>query len=261
MFVAVFRHKHLFLAPIVGVGVAPVWYKRFYLYPTRELIAIRLAGCLIDNVSHGRKRMAANHYVSKFHLREFCDPGSISSRDPWLWVGSIKAGSVKRRSPKNVGTTAGLFEGPGAFEDPNSSVEHFLANEVEGPAALALRRLRDLGITPNESLAPPLMRYLAWAASRSVTLKTLEIEWSKRFDFGAPMAEGPPAGLEQTKTRERPVRMIHPTLGMRTLNESSDIDHFARSGWVPDQEGSANFLEGVHIQQYYFQSRWFPRLK
>ena len=23
----------------------------------------------------------------------------------------------------------------------------------------------------------------------------------------------------------------------------------------------ANFLEGVHIQSYYFQSRWFPRLK
>ena len=105
------------------------------------------------------------------------------------------------------------------------------------------------------------MRYLASAGSRSVMLKALELEWSKRFDFDAPMAETPPAGLEQTKPRERPVRMIHPTLGTKTVNESSDIDQLVRSGWVPDQDDPANFLEGVHIQQYYFQSRWFPRLR
>jgi hypothetical protein len=226
------------------------------------MLATRISkGHAIDNVKHSRKSMAAHHYVSKFHLREFCDPSSLSSRDPWLWVGSIKDARVKRRSPKNVGTATGLFDGPGGFENPNASIEKFLANEVEGPAASALRKLRDLGVTSNESLPAPLMRYLAWAASRSVTLKALEMQWSNRFDLSAPSAEPPPAGLEQTKPRERPVRLVHPTMGRRTANEAGDIDRLLSSGWVPDPDDPANFLEGVHTQQYYFQARWFPRLR
>lgn len=32
-------------------------------------------------------------------------------------------------------------------------------------------------------------------------------------------------------------------------------------GWIPDMTEPANFLEGVHLQAYYFQARWFPRLR
>ena len=47
--------------------------------------------------------MASHHYVSHFHLRQFCDPESLDARDSWLWVGSFADGSVRRRAPKNIG--------------------------------------------------------------------------------------------------------------------------------------------------------------
>ena len=32
-------------------------------------------------------------------------------------------------------------------------------------------------------------------------------------------------------------------------------------GWIPDTAESFELLEGAHIQVYYFQVRWFPRLR
>jgi Protein of unknown function (DUF4238) len=89
--------------------------------------------------------MSAQHYVSKFHLGQFCDPQSRNMPDPWLWLGTISDGSVKRGSPKNVGTAPDLFDGPGGFAGPEATIETFLANQVEGPAARVLRALSDRG--------------------------------------------------------------------------------------------------------------------
>ena len=33
------------------------------------------------------------------------------------------------------------------------------------------------------------------------------------------------------------------------------------TGWIPDSTEQSNFSEGVHIRTYYFQLRWFPRLR
>ena len=126
--------------------------------------------------------MSAQHYVSKFHLHEFCDIASLGTPDPWVWVGSLSDGSVKRRSPKNIGVAPDLFEGPGGLTQPEATIEKFLANEVEGPAARALRKLCSQPSSEQQELPPELLRYLAWAASRSLPMQRLEVQWRVRFN-------------------------------------------------------------------------------
>src|ERR1051325_2203018 len=82
---------------------------------------------------------AKQHYVSKFHLREFTDPDSLSLPDPWLWIAHLPDGPVKRRAPHNIGTVPGLFDGPGGLADKATSLEAYLAQSVESTAAQALR--------------------------------------------------------------------------------------------------------------------------
>jgi hypothetical protein len=205
--------------------------------------------------------MAAHHYVSKFHLRQFCDPSSLNSPDPWIWVGTIEDGSVKRRAPQNVGTASGLFEGPGGFADESVTIERFLANEVEGPAARALHQMTTAShIT---TLPSELFRYLAWAAARALPMQVLDAKWALHVR-GRPdekLAEPPPEGIANTPPRNRPVRLVHPVLGAVTLNATEDVGLHIEAGWIPDPTDRDNFLEGAHIQAYYFQVRWFPRLK
>jgi hypothetical protein len=50
-------------------------------------------------------------------------------------------------------------------------------------------------------------------------------------------------------------------LGERREVPSQDADELVDDGWVPDTEEQSNFLEGAHIQAYYFQVRWLPRLR
>lgn len=206
--------------------------------------------------------MSAQHYVSKFHLGQFCDPQSLNARDPWLWVGTIGDGTVKRRSPKNVGTAPDLFDGPGGFAGSEATIETFLANEVEGPAARALRTLSQR-VQDTRHLPRELLRYLAWAASRSLPMQRLEVEWSIRFGplLDSPVAEPPPEGIKETANRSRPVRLVHLGFGQKTVATDEDLAGLLDVGWIPDPSDRSNFLEGAHIQAYYFQVRWFPRLR
>ena len=73
-----------------------------------------------------------HHYVSKFFLASFTDPEVPPGRDPWLWVGSISDGTVKRRAPANIGWSRDLFAGPGGLRDREQQLEDFLAEQVEG---------------------------------------------------------------------------------------------------------------------------------
>jgi hypothetical protein len=205
--------------------------------------------------------MAGQHYVSRFHLSAFCDPVSAGTPDPWLWIGSTADQSVRRRSPKNVATVPGMFDGPGGFAETEASLETFLANKVEGPAATALRHL--LKSTSIEQLPPEVMRYLAWAASRSLPMQRLEADWATRFRsaLNGPMGESPPPALAALQSRNRSIRLVHPVLGERREVRGQDADQLLDEGWIPDTAEPSNFLEGVHIQAYYFQVRWFPRLR
>jgi len=205
---------------------------------------------------------AQHHYVSKFHLTQFLDPDSVSLKDPWLWQGFVPDGPVKRRSPKNVGTAALMFDGPGGLADRDATLESFLANEVEGPAAKVLRELCRQPAGSIEELPPALMRYLAWAAARSLAMQTLENSWGEQ-DLGhySDPVEPPPEGLLRATESQRDVQMRHPTLGRRLFPADHDSEQAAREGWFPDMSDRTNFLESVHIQAYYFQVRFFPRLK
>jgi len=104
------------------------------------------------------------------------------------------------------------------------------------------------------------MRYLAWAASRSVALQGLEIEWSVDL-HGAPLAEAPPAGVDAAAERTRPVQLLDPAFRRTRVVEGTELRALLDEGWIPDPGERSNFLEGVHIQAHYFQARWFPRLK
>ncbi len=155
-----------------------------------------------------------------------------------------------------------MFDGPGGLSDRNATLESFLANEVEAPAAAALR---EVGCQPPgciDKLPPALTRYLAWAAARSLPMQTLETLWGENvFFLNAEPVEPPPEGLLKATKLQRDIQMLHPKLGSRLFLAGSDFEQAARDGWFPDMHDRTNFLEGVHIQAYYSQVRFFPRLK
>ncbi|HET6250250.1 MAG TPA: DUF4238 domain-containing protein [Tepidisphaeraceae bacterium] len=205
---------------------------------------------------------AKHHYVSQFHLRHFVDPNSTSKKDPWLWQGWIPDGPVKRCAPKNMGWKRGMFDGPGALLDRDATLESFLSNEVEGPAATAMRALSLRLPGTGGELPIALTRYLAWAAARSLPMQTLGNFWGEKgFGRNGAVAEPPPKGLLNAVRLPRDVAMRHPTLGRRVFPPGSEMDQAIIDGWHPDMSERANFLEGVHIQAYYFQARFFPRFK
>jgi hypothetical protein len=75
------------------------------------------------------------------------------------------------------------------------------------------------------------------------------------------VVEPPPEGLMDASDPKRDVRMVHASLGARTFSHGEDVKAAVRDGWTPDYNDPANFLESVHIQAYYFQARFFPRLQ
>lgn len=206
---------------------------------------------------------AQHHYVSKFHLRQFLDPDSLSQKDPWLWQGFVPDGPIKHRAPKNVGTKSLMFDGPGGLADRESTLESFLANEVEGPAAEAMREVCSRQPGSSGAIPPALTRYLAWAAARSLPMQELFKTWVSKglADPDSEMVEPPPEGLMAASDPKRDVRMVHPILGARAFPHETNLDAAVRDGWTPDYDDPANFLESVHIQAYYFQTRFFPRFR
>ena len=81
------------------------------------------------------------HYVSQFHLREFVDPLANQSAAPWVWVANLKQSTIKKRAPHNFAWSRGLFEGPGALANRQTTLESHFATEVENAAATALREI------------------------------------------------------------------------------------------------------------------------
>lgn len=183
-------------------------------------------------------------------------------KDPWLWQGFVPDGPVKRRAPKNVGTASLMFDGPGGLADRDATLESFLAQEVEGPAAEAMREVCSGALGSGGELPPALTRYLAWAAARSLPMQTLRHFWGEKgFGRSHEIVEPPPEGLLKASESRRDVQMVHPTLGCRVFAAGSDFERAGAEGWFPDMRERANFLESVHIQAYYFQERFFPRFK
>jgi len=202
-----------------------------------------------------------HHYISQFHLRRFLDPESVSGRDPWLWVGDIASGTVKRRAPKNLAWARGMFDGPGGFEDAGNTIEKFLATKVERGAAQTLIKFCNLGPGNRRNLPPALMRYLAWAAARSITMAELEQRWAREWNpKKIEVVEPPPSGIDKIRDRERPLTFEHPMLGAKNDVPSADVQGLIEAGWKW-KLGRDDLLEMMHMQAWYFQVRHFPRMK
>jgi hypothetical protein len=60
------------------------------------------------------------HTVPKFYLRGFVAPESEVGADPFVWLGSLMTGEIKKRSPKNISIASGLYDGLGGFDKPNA---------------------------------------------------------------------------------------------------------------------------------------------
>lgn len=186
----------------------------------------------------------------------------MSLKDPWVWQGLIPDGPVKRRAPKNLATANLMFDGPGGLADRDSTLESFLANEVEGPAAKALQEVCNWPVGSGGDIPAALSRYLAWAAARSLPMQALMESWVKdHLNLASEVVEPPPEGLLSGREVVRDIWMLHPEHGRRLFPAHSDIGLLAKTGWYPDMRERSNFLEAVHVQAYYFQARWFPRLK
>lgn len=207
--------------------------------------------------------MAGRHrYVAQFHLRGFIGPAADGSADPWLWVANCRTGTVKRRSPKNFGWSRGLFDGPGGLANRDATLESFLAKEVEGPAAIALRTLTDKEMRHFAGVPPELGRYLAWAAARSLPMKALYQSWIDEIPSPneAKFAEPPPPGFGEWSKASHLHRMEHPLHGVRDDVRCEQVEALRHRGWRLCL-GIDDFLGLVHLQAWYFQVRFFPRLK
>jgi hypothetical protein len=101
------------------------------------------------------------HTVPKFYLQGFVAPESETSSDPFVWLGSLATGEIKRRSPKNISIARGLYDGPGGFDQPGASIEAHLA-KIESAAAPAIRKF--VATEPGEGANPPpeIWRFLSW---------------------------------------------------------------------------------------------------
>lgn len=171
-----------------------------------------------------------HRYVSKFHLRQFLDPDSMSHKDPWLWQGFIAGGPAKRRAPKNVGTKSLMFNGPGGLANRESTLEIFLANQIEGPAAHAIREFCARSSGSNDQLPPALTRYLAWAAARSLPMQQLFQLWAS-FGLSPDCVVEPPSdALMNISDSKRDIRMVHPSLGARIFPHGTDRSIAIREG-------------------------------
>lgn len=103
------------------------------------------------------------------------------------------------------------------------------------------------------------MLYIAWAAARTPTMRSLFQRWIDELPEGGEPVEAPPAWTEKMTDRVRLHHMSHDTLGFRDDVHPDEVDALRERGWrfVVNAE---DFGELLHVQARYFYERFFPRL-
>lgn len=196
------------------------------------------------------------HTVPNFYLRHFETPGGDSEREPFLWVGLIRTGEVKRRSPKNLSIARGFYDGPGGFSEPDASIEKHLA-VIESEAAPTFRYLAS---NPESGIGPEIWRFLAWQAARTPGWMELEQKWINEQWDGDPV-EAPPAFVAGMKDRVRPLLFENPSTGEQRYTDSrEEQDQLQQNGWTRKLD-RADRLELLHMQAKYFEDRHFSTLQ
>jgi hypothetical protein len=201
------------------------------------------------------------HTVPRFYLNGFLAPESEGSADPYVWLGSLDSGEIKRRSPKNISISRGLYDGPGGFDDASKSIEKHLA-QIEAAAAPAIRAFAATARTDLHSPAPEVWRLLAWQAARTPGWLNLVQKWVNEWnpDSKVEPIEPPPDGFENTKDRNRSCCVEDPRTGERRETRGlQELKEYRKLGWNWILR-SDDQLELMHTQAWYFQARHFPRL-
>jgi Protein of unknown function (DUF4238) len=201
------------------------------------------------------------HTVPRFYLSGFLAPESESGRDPFVWLGSVSTGEVKRRSPKNISIARGLYDGPGCLTGPDETIEAHLA-KIESDASSAIKKFVAIPVGKTPGLPPEIVRFLAWQAARTPGWMELEQRWANDPQFGpeAELLEPPPPGFEKARDRLRSLCLEEPGTGVRReVTAKEEFDAYRRRGWkwILSRD---DHLEMLNIQAWYFQVRHFPRL-
>lgn len=232
------------------------------MHPDRSLRSRPVMAALGDlRRSLARGMATRGHTVPRFYLAGFAAPESEGSADPFVWLGSLTTGEVKRRSPKNVSITRGLYDGAGAFDDPAKSIEAHLS-QIESAAASAIREFISTELVEGNNPPPEIWRFLAWQAARTPGWLEREQEWVNDWDpdTETEVVEPPPEGFGNIKDRARRHCVEDPRSGeSREVADFDELKAYRRRGWkwVLRQD---DHLELMHMQAWYFQVRHFPRL-
>jgi hypothetical protein len=202
------------------------------------------------------------HTVSRFYLSGFVAPESeeVSGLEPFLWLGSLVSGEVKRRAPRKISCVRGAYDGPGCLGDKDKSIEDHL-QKIESAASRAIKEFDktepNQGVNPD----PAIWRFLAWQAARTPGWMEQEQEWASDWDPDetVQLVESPPEGFDTVKATIRTLCLEEPHTGERREIDRKDLAAYRKRGWrwvfgLQDQ------LELMHLQAWYFQVRHFPRL-
>jgi len=202
------------------------------------------------------------HTVPRFYLRGFAAPESESNADPYVWVGILETGEVKRRSPKNLSICRGLYDGPGGLADRNESIERHLS-KIETAASSAIRKFT--ATAPLSGSHPPaeIWRFLAWQAARTPGWLDAVQASVNEWDPSKPVevVEPPPEGFGEANSASRSYCVEEPETGARAeARDEQELIQYRSRGWKWVLR-TDDKLELMHVQAWYFQVRHFPRLK
>ena len=201
------------------------------------------------------------HTVPKFYLKGFTAPASSNSGDPFIWIGRVKTGEIRRRAPKNVSLARGFYDGQGGFVEPDATIEAHLAR-IESAASRAIRKFATEPVGAAFVIPPEIGRFMAWQAARTPGWMKLEEEWVNDLllQGEAKVLEPPPPGIEKISSRQRSMCVENPKTGeRREVSDEDELRAFRNQGWrwVLHRQ---DHLELLHLQAWYFQVRHFPRL-
>jgi hypothetical protein len=188
-------------------------------------------------------------------------PESETTPDPWVWIGSLATGDIKRRAPKNVSIVSGLYDGPGGFAEPDALIEAHL-QKIESAAAFAIRRLATTKSGEGAPVSAEVWRFLAWQAARTPGWMKLHDQWINDEPPASEddMIEPPPEGVQDITDRLRPLCLEDPTTGeRREVVGTTEVEEYRKRGWKLILRRD-DYLELLHLQAWYFQVRHFPRL-
>jgi hypothetical protein len=218
----------------------------------------------VDDSTVSERRLGGTRAqtVPKFYLNGFVAPESANSRDPFVWIGSLKTGEISRKSPKNLSIVRGLYDGQGGFSEPNITIESHLA-KIESGASTAIRNLAASPIGSGVAVPPEIWRFVAWQAARTPGWMDFIERWIKEHPniSETDVVEPPPLGFETAVRRERPMCLEDPNTGARReITDAEEIEAYLKQGWrfVLRRD---DHLELLHWQAWYFQVRHFPRLR